>query len=417
MSEPIWYTFTQKRVHHQVAKYRDYPEYNYDNTFYESFPLWYEVSKTGVKVPRWKYRIQHLQSATSAYSRVGDLKIEGDDYSCGVSFNTGQMSYSDEYKGNTPLWSVPPVAEHDPLAYEEALGNFLSSASDAIAPFKGGVFLGELKETLQMLRRPASALRDGMSSYLQRARRLTGRGRRPLSARRRISEINKVLSGTWLEYVYGWRPLLQDIEAATDAYAKLNARIETVRAYGKAKRSSIVYEYSSTDNHPNYLHWLTEEINKVTTTSRLKGVCKAYATGVDQDSAQGILDTLGFNLAEFVPTVWELIPYSFVVDMFTNVGDILNSGLGLTADWVWLSASNTTDNEIAYSRKLNHSMISYVLGIPYNSYENGSSTLKVSRTFYDRWDPVLRLPNLVLGVPNTPWSWANLSALIAQKLH
>jgi hypothetical protein len=33
----------------------------------------------------------------------------------------------------------------------------------------------------------------------------------------------------------------------------------------------------------------------------------------------------GFQFRDFVPTVWELIPYSFVSDYFVNIGDILEA--------------------------------------------------------------------------------------------
>jgi hypothetical protein len=43
----------------------------------------------------------------------------------------------------------------------------------------------------------------------------------------------------------------------------------------------------------------------------------------------------GFTPSEFVPTAWELLPYSFLVDYFTNIGDILSSSVTSTARLAW----------------------------------------------------------------------------------
>jgi hypothetical protein len=39
----------------------------------------------------------------------------------------------------------------------------------------------------------------------------------------------------------------------------------------------------------------------------------------------------GFTPSEFIPTAWELLPWSFLIDYFTNIGDILSSAVTQTA--------------------------------------------------------------------------------------
>jgi hypothetical protein len=49
--------------------------------------------------------------------------------------------------------------------------------------------------------------------------------------------------------------------------------------------------------------------------------------------------TLGFSWESFVPTVWELVPYSFILDYFTNIGDVLSAGLLVQSHLAWGCAS------------------------------------------------------------------------------
>jgi hypothetical protein len=45
----------------------------------------------------------------------------------------------------------------------------------------------------------------------------------------------------------------------------------------------------------------------------------------------------GFRWGELVPTAWELIPYSFLVDYFTNIGDVIDGYLARTTKMAWLA--------------------------------------------------------------------------------
>lgn len=380
---------------------------------------WLE-KREGEPVEGWMLKIRTLQAASSAYSRQGvaTYQLGKVRYSGGLVKGDEpqrRRKYTETYWGSylvTPGWPAESAS-----AYEIALGNFLKNAGSQQTPLKGAILLGELGKTLKMLVNPASALRNGILSYLKRARRIikdakrkNRKGRKRWSGRDN-AKLGKVLAKTWLEYSFGWMNLVRDIKDATAAYSAFQARAATARVYGKCEIEidKVSTKTSSTYMNYGYYHTTTTKTRKDKVV--LKGVIKMNAD-VMMSEAERIQYLCGFNLAEFVPTVWELVPASWVVDMFTNVGDILNSIHGVTSTWVWHSASRRTSS-LTESKVSNDSgrrdglsqtaentiVLDYFTSIPF----------VFEHVVYTRWIPTIRLPVPVIKpLPSRAWSWANL---------
>lgn len=381
--------------------------------------VWTE-RRDGVGVKGWATRIRLLQSASSDYAREGVAT-----YQMGNCFYHGRL-----VKGNAPSRPVKYEEEyrlkfiHTPLplvesasAYEIALGNFLKNAGSKQTPLKGAILLGELGKTLKMLASPASALRNGILSYLKRARSIEKAAKRRAKKRRKPwngrdnERLGKVLAKTWLEYSFGWMNLVRDIKDATAAYSAFQAKAETARAYGKCE---VEVDKTSTKSPSTFMSYGYH--NKVSDFIRkdkvvLKGVIKMNAD-VMVSEAERIKYLCGFNLAEFVPTAWELLPASWVVDMFTNVGDILNSIHGITSTWVWNSAARLTTSQVTSQYSPDVSKFAGLSKPAENTLELIQFT-STPFTFvmmeYTRWIPIIRLPVPVIKpLPTRAWSWANL---------
>lgn len=376
----------------------------------ENVTVSYSETRVGSAVDAWRYKIKHLISATSGYSRSLTLEVKPGDWSVSLSYPGKTGVYWEKLSGIAHA-ALPAAPLYNSKAYEIALGNFMSDASSAIAPLKGGVLVGELRETLRMIRNPASALRDGISAYLKRARRL-----RREHGRRNPHSLRKVLSNTWLEYVYGLVPLVEDLKSATEAYAKLKSEVETVRAFGKGSAETKTPAVTGLGGHSNYIRFNQVVKYSQKTTCRVKGVCKADLQGINTTAADRLRTVLGFNLQDFIPTIWELIPNSFIVDMFSNVGDILNSGYGLTSEWVWTSKSEINESVKEVARYADYGKIAALTSGHATVSESPGSPLVMSIKSYSRGIPELRLPRLVFEIPSSPWSWANLAALISSKI-
>lgn len=197
------------------------------------------------------------------------------------------------------------------------------------ASFKGLTFLGELREAVRMIKNPAAGLRKGVQKYMDAAssaRRKTG----GLTRRARHREYRKAASELWLEYNFGWNPLRKDLQDGLDACRDLVDRplqekfsVRQMRDR-RFERTNVKSYYSASCNFDVML------------TDVHQAYCQYYgATNVDKGWSCAA-QTFGFWPAEFVPTAWELLPYSFVIDYFTNIGDVLDSwATAQRTDFAW----------------------------------------------------------------------------------
>lgn len=397
---------------------------NYDGTdsTLTSYLIW-QTTRSGEAVPGYKKKIAELQSATSDYSRK-DTAVDLGYFRAFIAWKMNKTEVFEELYDEYGINRMPSQTPVDTSrAYNTALGNFLQNANEVVSPFKGMAFLSELKGTLEMLRNPASALRNGFSAYLKRARRIRDRvgrppagGSRRLSAwRRKAKRANKVLANSWLEYCYGWRPLMADVESACNAYSAFQSKVDTLRVYGNGEDRTTGSTSSTTQNHPNYFKYTLTTVSYSRAKCVFKGVVRNDFRGVDTSTASEIIRLSGFRLEEFIPTIWELIPYSFVVDYFTNVGTILNGMHALAMDFAWLSCSVKTENICESNQRLDEAWIRQVLNTAVTGVSQSSRPSKIVTTFYTRSAPALSLPSLQLELPSSNWSWANLAALLASK--
>lgn len=177
--------------------------------------------------------------------------------------------------------------------------------------------LGDFHKTAEMVSKrvrqlgeAARQLKNGNLNGLYQALKMEGQPSRREAQRIRDTPFSKRLADHWLEYTYGWKPLIQDIWAAIEAMWRRSAD-----SVGKVKR------YKSTTYLPRK-------------EGSAKGLPKKRAQGWVSGRVRnpGLAQWNGLGLLNPFLLYWELLPYSFVVDWFLPVGDILTSitaGLGM----------------------------------------------------------------------------------------
>lgn len=205
--------------------------------------------------------------------------------------------------------------------------------------FQGGVFFGELTEALHQIRNPARTLRRGIGDYYETVKKRSSKNPR--------HKLGEIASDTWLEYVFGWAPLISDVKDGAEALARYH-----LKQYAVPQRVTSSFTEEKTITVPTYStrnfgisRYRYRQKRHLTATR----IYRTQVAATPFTSTEMGLHLFGFSWSEFVPTVWELIPYSFLVDYFSNIGDVLSgwSWQDYSARWSNTTLITTIDNSIA----------------------------------------------------------------------
>jgi len=120
------------------------------------------------------------------------------------------------------------------------------------------------------------------------------------------------VASSWLQFKYGWKPLVQDCHGAAELLGQhIAGRPSHVSFRGSAK--------TFTPSSSRVLGEGSFDFTGINTTTKHKYVCRF---SLDSESRAGLAQT---GLTNPALLAWELLPYSFVVDWFLPVGNYLQS--------------------------------------------------------------------------------------------
>jgi len=283
-------------------------------------------------------------------------------------------------------------------ASDQAIVRFYQAADRVSTTLQGMVVAGEMRSTLRMIQSPAKALRQGLTNYLSHVKK---RGPRvPRRHRRRF------LSESWLEYSFGWVPLINDIEDGMKALSKGNPARAFAPVSGFAENKRFTNGSPVSYNHgPMSVRFLMKKDES--STVRYFGV---VYTDVETP-AYLKASNYGFKPSLFIPTLWELVPYSFLVDYFTNIGDVLFAWSFHRRSLKW--ASKTTRSVVRYE---SHSPVVTRSPVVNNFKKDQHLTpghVRWERSTVDRIrDADLYTPSVRFEIPGfSSLKWLNLAAL------
>lgn len=262
-----------------------------------------------------------------------------------------QGSAIERYSG---LRSNPPSL-YPHLAVDTAgLGNeVLTRLQDRIraerSNMNGMLLLGELRETIHMIRHPAEAITRGAQKLLlnlnKGKKRVAG-----LSPKYMSSEWTKIFSGTILEANFGWAPLLSDVKALAVTAAKIVHREPHRRMISSTGHREAVasgtYVIKSVDDLRFSMGTRVTWTDKTEFAMRMQA-CMNIQQHVAESAIKRASNELGFTAENVVSTVYNLIPLSFLADYISNLGDIIDGATTDTSNVLWSSRTErrtTTTN-------------------------------------------------------------------------
>jgi hypothetical protein len=302
-------------------------------------------------------------------------------------------NYKVELEPDFPTVTFPAPNDE---ARQAALGPFISKCNQRITQFSTGQFVGELRETIQLLKRPMEGIRNILNDHLHDLKRNR-------SKRRSKGDKKKFLADKWLTASFGILPLVNDIQDAARATARLVEDLPPpAKVSSSASSEEIVFE--SEIGFPSYgpTTWGTSSIVKDVNSCR-------YFAGVILENEGGTpRNVVGIRPDLFIPTVWELIPYSWLVDYFSNVGQVIEAACFNTSRLKYWGLT-TKSTRIVQIR--NHGDFTNAQGPGYKSSSASGSPSKMETQVFTRARQPNLVPNLSFSIP-TRWSkWANMSAV------
>lgn len=147
----------------------------------------------------------------------------------------------------------------------------------------------------------------------------------------------KDFGNLWLEYHFGWEPLVKDIGAAIETLTHFDPGTQVIRANATIRDEyNYYYQWSPTGWQRQKILWVQHA---------LIGCSVRFS-----NPNLGIAQQLGF--VNPLSVVWEAVPFSFVVDWFVNVGDVLGActdfaGCEITRPFVTSHFTSVNDDTVS----------------------------------------------------------------------
>lgn len=237
-------------------------------------------------------------------------------------------------------YSVPSVE----ACVIEAVARARTSSFDA------GTFVAEFNKTVRMIR-------DLKTNVFRRADSIVN-ARRTDIARKGLAAFSEF----WLEARYGWRTLSYDINDIRDSINTLKDSYHSQYSRGYANYESSAFRTASfagkrLHQYPGVDFGDFSFINiSYANTQTLQRRAGAFV--------ETVLDDIGF--IDPLVTGWEVIPFSFIIDWFTNVGNNVSafspfavgnlanvwSSDTSTVEWIWEGNAIETNSLGNYTQKI-----------------------------------------------------------------
>jgi hypothetical protein len=199
-----------------------------------------------------------------------------------------------------------PTSDHVNACLQEAAAKASEGAMQVLVEY------AERAKTIELVRSAVGTVRKRTYQVLRKTK-----GKYPRLSK--AEDIRRAFNDTWLEARYGWSQLVYSTEDLVQAYKELTSENPTKIVIGKSAQTEhapgTITHFETT--HTYYSNALSSRDRDVTL---INSKTTRAVVAVRVHGRHGVaIDT---NLAALA---WEITPFSFVVDWFTNFGDLLRA--------------------------------------------------------------------------------------------
>lgn len=234
-------------------------------------------------------------------------------YECELNSGTWTWGGGAHFQTHSATTNGDPVNEQNPPCFDIRWpgvnwSDYLESESMTKAILKIKDMKAGMGENLAQVAQTGEMLGNAGKTLLEAALALKhGNIGRVVELLKDGRSVGKTAAGVYLQYRYGWKPLMMDIAGLASLYAEQsNNKALILSGEGYAKEEfTIVKPYNF----------------EVSGGGKRSSYTKLY--GMVDNNGLRMADRLG--LSNPLELAWELVPYSFVVDWFVPVSDILSA--------------------------------------------------------------------------------------------
>lgn len=371
-------------------------------------------TRVGAPNPGWRKRVSDVNFVASAYT-LDRFFLDLQGSACGLAWtrvNGGKVEecftfFSGVNVNNSYGFPVDPfTTSESSAALATAQNRLLNKVRKEHSETNGLLILGELRETIHMIRHPFAGFvkicRNYASSLKRHAR----------TARTRKAYVSG-LSDLYLEAAFGWKPLMSDI----DDLCRTAARIIVDRRPFLRVSSQVACEPRATSIAGTSIGPFDCQMKHTE-----KSLCeKSYkliafldqSVGGPLSPLQRVMELSGFTVENFVPTIYNLVPFSFLLDYVSNLGDVISGACTAQSKVRGVVKTERTILQRFESFPFNAAAtIAAVGGYNHRPYGATGGTIeskevKLSRTI----SGLAEVPDLLLQIPGSN-QFANVGALI-----
>lgn len=390
-------------------------------------------TRTGTKLEDWKGRIRRGEQAATPYyldaTTVVSKRAGSADLAATIPRPPELPSAGTQAQVFKGFVSRPtPILEHfapvQGTAEAKALTGLYKKINEEGQRLNTTATIAEFLSVVRQFGKPMDAIVDLSNRRLNRLEL----ARKGLSGSTTFKKQKwaEIVASTYLEYSFGLAPLISDVRGIAEAFARwkyeqTGEQRFRARLVSRAEdENARVYDNPAVlDGIPNsWFVW--EKSHKVSTKVRVQ-----YSVGMrsniyaDFGSNDRLLELLGFTPRNWIPGLYEAIPWSWLLDYFTNMQDILEAGVTSTAGVTWISktVSTVTEHQVKHFVR-GDATVARISSFGWTGRGTGTGgSYTVRRTTMQRTTPdSLGIPPLIYEHPFDSWKKSlNLAAVLMSR--